>query len=113
MLISKIVVILKKTTFIFKNIAIIGLLGLLIGVAQADLIKTGPYHDPGNYVIGWSSAAYTTLGDGRNCILFLYGNATSGDPNNSIRCFDSATGGITYAQPDTEDGKKHINGDGL
>jgi hypothetical protein len=96
-----------------KNIAIIGLLGLLIGVAQADLIKTGPYRDPGNYVIGWSSAAYATLGDGRNCILFLYGNATSGDPNNSIRCFDSATGTVSYAQADTEGFDKKVTGDGL
>jgi hypothetical protein len=76
-------------------------------------MKTGPYHDSGIYVIGWSSAAYTTLGDGRNCILLLYGHATAGNPNNSIRCFDSATGEVSYAQVDTEGLDKVVTGDGL
>ncbi|MGR6033880.1 MAG: hypothetical protein ACU4EQ_03020, partial [Candidatus Nitrosoglobus sp.] len=89
------------------------ILAILAEPTQAAIKKKGPYHDPANYVAGWTSAAYTKLGDGGNCILFLYGHATSGDPNNSIRCFDSATGEITYVQPDTEDEKKHINGDGL
>jgi hypothetical protein len=80
---------------------------------QAIIKKTGPYHDSGIYVIGWSSAAYTTLGDGRNCILFLYGHATAEDPNNSIRCFDSATGKVSYAQVDTEGRDKVVRGDGL
>jgi hypothetical protein len=101
---------LKKSITILKSAAVIG---LLIGTAHAELIKIGPYHDPANYVIGWSSAAYTTLGDGRNCILFLYGNATSGDPNNSIRCFDAATGAVSYAQVDTERPDKVVTGDGL
>ncbi|BAW80553.1 hypothetical conserved protein [Candidatus Nitrosoglobus terrae] len=77
-------------------------IGLAISPAYADPISTGPYHDPSNYTAGWTSGAYAKVGDGRNCIIFLFGNATSGDPNNSVRCFDSATDTFTYLQQDNE-----------
>ncbi|BAW80579.1 hypothetical conserved protein [Candidatus Nitrosoglobus terrae] len=63
---------------------------------------TGPYHDPSNYTAGWTSGAYAKVGDGRNCIIFLFGNATAGTPNNSVRCFDSSSNTFSYLQQANE-----------
>jgi len=74
------------------------LLVLLGGSASAVTVtESGPFADPAHYPMGWSSAhAY---GD---CIYFLQGHATSGNPDNSVRCFRPATGDWTTVAPDTE-----------
>jgi len=83
------------------------------GGCSLVVTKQGPFQDPAIFNSGWTSAHYAELGDGRKCILFLFGHAASGDSNNSIRCLDTSTGELTFAQPDTENGEHEIIGDGI
>lgn len=87
-------------------------------VASADeptaTAVAGPHEDTdATYIMAWASAPYAVLGDGRQCIVYTLGHVTSGDPNNSVRCFDPREGASTGVLPDTENSAYEISGDGM
>lgn len=74
----------------------------------------GPFPDSDVYEMGWDTAAFATLGDGRNCILFLLGGTGSGgSDDNAVRCFNTSTDTFSYVLPDTETNDGPISGNGL
>ncbi|EAR21261.1 hypothetical protein NB231_08390 [Nitrococcus mobilis Nb-231] len=78
--------------------------------ASASIQTKGPFQDPARYGAGWTSAHYDDV-DG--CIVYLQGHVSSGNPDNSVRCFYPKTEKFVFFQEDTESGANEIDGDGI